>query len=425
MRDALPCRTDGQATELLLQERMPRDVAVVRTLGRRGKIGRQGARDWRPQGGRPLRLRASASPRTHLLSNGRYAVMLTAAGSGYSRWRDIAVTRWREDATCDDWGSYVFLRDVRSGEVWSAGYQPSGAEPDSYRSLFNEDRAEFTRRDGIADDDAGRARLGRGRRRGAPRVDHQSGNRAREIEVTSYAELVLAPQAADVAHPAFSKLFVETEYLADGSAPSWRRGGGASPAEPEIWAAHLASSTARRSASRNRDRPGALPRPRPQRTADRVMDGGPCRTPSAPCSIRSSRCAAACEVAPGAIVRVAFWTVVAESARGVLDLVDKHRDATAFERASERWPGPRRRCSCIISASIRARRSCSSVSPATCCMPARACGRRRDTIRAAPARSRGCGPRHFRRPADRAAAHRRHRTSRHRRNCCARTNTGG
>ena len=87
-------------------------------------------------------------PRTHLLSNGRYTVMITAAGSGYSRWRDLAVTRWREDVTCDSWGTYIFLRDVRSGEVWSAGYQPSGVEPDSYEVVFSEDRAEITRRDG-------------------------------------------------------------------------------------------------------------------------------------------------------------------------------------------------------------------------------------------------------------------------------------
>jgi cyclic beta-1,2-glucan synthetase len=74
--------------------------------------------------------------------------MITAAGSGYSRWRDIAVTRWREDPTCDAWGSYVFLRDVANGQVWSAGYQPVGREPDSYEVSFFEDRAEFTRTDG-------------------------------------------------------------------------------------------------------------------------------------------------------------------------------------------------------------------------------------------------------------------------------------
>jgi cyclic beta-1,2-glucan synthetase len=73
------------------------------------------------------------TPQTHLLSNGRYSVMLTSAGSGYSRWRDMGVTRWREDPTRDDSGSYLFLRDVESGAVWSAGYQPSGVEPDATR----------------------------------------------------------------------------------------------------------------------------------------------------------------------------------------------------------------------------------------------------------------------------------------------------
>jgi len=74
--------------------------------------------------------------------------MLTAAGSGYSRWRDLAVTRWREDATSDDTGSYVFLRDLASGELWSAGFQPSRALPESYDVSFAEDRAKFIRRDG-------------------------------------------------------------------------------------------------------------------------------------------------------------------------------------------------------------------------------------------------------------------------------------
>src|SRR5271169_6617643 len=89
-----------------------------------------------------------ATPRTHLLSNGSYSVMLTAAGSGYSRWRDIALTRWREDPTCDPWGCYVLVRDAESSEVWSAGYQPSGREPDAYSAAFFEDRAEFSRQDG-------------------------------------------------------------------------------------------------------------------------------------------------------------------------------------------------------------------------------------------------------------------------------------
>ena len=100
-----------QATELLLQEGTPRDVAVVRPWAADAKSDAR-VRQVGPPGGRRLATAHTAALATHLLSNGRYAVMLTAAGSGYSRWRGLAVTRWREDATCDDWGSYVFLRDV-------------------------------------------------------------------------------------------------------------------------------------------------------------------------------------------------------------------------------------------------------------------------------------------------------------------------
>ncbi len=226
-----------QATELLLQERTPRDLSMVQPWAAEVKLAAK-VREINSPGGRRFNTAHGATPDTHLLSNGRYAVMLTGAGSGYSRWQDLSVTRWREDATCDDCGSYIFLRDVRSGDVWSAGFQPSGVEPDEYEVAFNEGRAEFARRDGtltttmevlVSAEVDGEVR----------RVSiSNSGSSIREIEVTSYAELVLAPQAADVAHPAFSKLFVETEYLADvGVVLATRRR--RAPNEPEIWAAHL------------------------------------------------------------------------------------------------------------------------------------------------------------------------------------------
>src|SRR3989454_6690330 len=195
-----------RAAELLLQERTPRDVAVARPRGEEIETNLY-VRDVVP----PVLRRFSSAhdpiPRTHILSNGRYVVMLTAAGSGYSRWRDIAVTRWREDATRDCWGSYIFLRDAQTGEVWSAGYQPSGIEPDAYEVSFYEDRAEFIRRDRaltttlevvVSPEDDAEVRRG---------SITNLGTRTREIQGTSYAELCLAPQAADVAHPAFSNLF--------------------------------------------------------------------------------------------------------------------------------------------------------------------------------------------------------------------------
>ncbi len=136
-----------QATELLLQERPPRDIAAKMGARRRSEPDDAGPRT-RAAMLRRFRSPHDRIPRSHLLSNGSYAVMITAAGSGFSRWQNLAVSRWREDVTCDPWGSYIYLRDVENGNVWSASYQPSGAKPDSYEVAFSEDRAEISRRDG-------------------------------------------------------------------------------------------------------------------------------------------------------------------------------------------------------------------------------------------------------------------------------------
>jgi cyclic beta-1,2-glucan synthetase len=322
-----------QATELLLQERAPRSVAVARPWA----AAESTAKIWdvEPPGDGRFTTAHGATPITQLLSNGRYSVMLTTAGSGYSRWRDLAVTRWREDATCDDWGSYVFLRDVDSGNVWSAGFQPSGVEPGDYSVAFNEDRAEFTRRDGTlkttmevlvsAEDDAEVRRVS----------ISNSGNRVREIDVTSYAELVLAPQAADVTHPAFSKLFVETEYRAEvGAILATRRRRASS--EPEIWAAHLAvvDGGAVGKPEVETDRARFLGRGRGVRTAIAVIDGRPLSNTVGTVLDAVFALRRRVRIAPGAVVQIAFWTVVASSRKALLDLIDKHRDTTAFERAA-------------------------------------------------------------------------------------------
>jgi cyclic beta-1,2-glucan synthetase len=323
-----------QATELLLQERTPRDVAVEVPWASEAKSVAKN-QDITPSGGRRLTTAHSSTPATHLLSNGRYTVMITAAGSGYSRWGDLAVTRWREDSTCDDLGSYVFLRDVNSGGVWSAGFQPRGVEPDDYEVVFNEDRAQFTRRDGTlttiqeivvsAEDNAEVRRISL----------TNSGTRMREVELTSYSEIVLAPQAGDVAHPAFSKLFVETEYLANEAAILATRRQ-RSPDDPKIWAAHLAvlDGEAVGKIEVETDRARFIGRRNGIRTAISAIDGRPLSgtvgTVLDPVFALRRRV----QIAPGATVCVAFWTMVASSREALLDLVDKHRDTTAFERAS-------------------------------------------------------------------------------------------
>jgi cyclic beta-1,2-glucan synthetase len=136
-----------QATELLLQERTPREVSVPVA-----NIPESGTSEWSddvmPMLPRTIDTPHDVTPRTRVLSNGHYAVMLTAAGSGYSQWHDLAVTRWAADVTCDASGSYLFLRDVDDGKVWSAGYQPTGVEPDAYEDTFSEHQSECVRRDG-------------------------------------------------------------------------------------------------------------------------------------------------------------------------------------------------------------------------------------------------------------------------------------
>jgi cyclic beta-1,2-glucan synthetase len=323
-----------KASELLLQERMPRDVAATRPWAAEVKSAAS-ARDVEPPGGRRFLSAHQATPATHLLSNGRYATMLTSAGSGYSCWGDLALTRWREDATCDDFGSYLFIKDVRSGVAWSAGFQPSGVEPDAYAVAFNEDRAEVTRRDGSltttldvlvsGEDDAEVRRVS----------ITNSGSATRDIEITSYAELVLAPQGADIAHPAFSKLFVETEYRADiGAIVATRRK--RAPTDPELWAAHLSvvDGEAVGAPEFETDRARFLGRGRGVRTPIAVTDSRPLSNSTGAVLDPIFSIRRRIRVAPGATVSVAFWTIAASSRAALLDGVDKHRDATAFARAS-------------------------------------------------------------------------------------------
>jgi cyclic beta-1,2-glucan synthetase len=333
MRDRFHTEPIVQATELLLQERTPRDVSVshprAEEVTTAARIDGGGAADVRR-----LHTPHDAVPQVHLLSNGRYAVMLTAAGSGYSRWGELAITRWREDATRDDFGSYFYLRDVDSGTVWSAGYQPTGVEPDRYEVTFTEDRAEYMRiDDGLTttlevlvspEDDAEVRRVSM----------TNTGNRDRDIDITAYAELVLAPAAADVAHPAFSKLFVQTEYAAkEGVLLATRRRRTAT--EAEVWAAHQAvvEGELLRAPEFETDRARFLGRGSELREPIAVCDGRPLSntlgTVLDPVFASRHRL----RVPAGGTARIAYWTGVAASRQGVLDLLDKHHEASAFVRA--------------------------------------------------------------------------------------------
>ena len=323
-----------QATELLLQERIP--VGVVAAHPRAEEV--LSGRVIRSLPGMVTRVYNSANletPRTQLLSNGTYHLMITTAGSGYSACGRNAVTRWREDVTRDNWGAFIYLRDVRSGTVWSAGHQPVQRRAQSYEVSFSEDKADFWRTDaGIvthmevvvsAEDNAEVRRIS---------LTNNS-LRTREIELTSYAEIVLAPQQADAAHPAFSNLFIETEFFAAENALLAHRRQRAREDE-KVWAVHAVVAEG--------DTLGAV-----QYETDRGRFLGRGHTPADPVAVMEERPLSntvgavldpvfslrrRVRIKPNQTARVSFSTAIASSREQAMMLADKYHDPNIFERES-------------------------------------------------------------------------------------------
>ena len=212
-----------QATVLLLHERLPKTTTFyTQTAG----LSEPHTTSHPPEE-KPVRVYTTPNtpvPEVQLLSNGRYHVMITNAGGGYSRWKDLSVTRWREDSTCDPWGAFCYIRDTSTGVFWSTAHQPALKASKHYEAIFSEGRAEFRLRDenfdthteiAVSPEDDIELR----------RTTITNRSRVRKtLEVTTYAEVVLASGAADALHPAFSNLFVQTEVLrSEGAIMATRR----------------------------------------------------------------------------------------------------------------------------------------------------------------------------------------------------------
>ncbi|MDR0881622.1 MAG: cyclic beta 1-2 glucan synthetase [Candidatus Adiutrix sp.] len=203
-----------QATLLLLQEKIPAATAPYAQTSAHLELKAKPL-------GTPFRILKNpqkSPPQVRLLAGSDYQVMVTSAGGGYSRWRDLSVTRWREDSTRDHWGQFCYLRDEASGEFWSTACQPTLKISKNYEAVFSEGRVEFNdQRRGyetrleiaVSPEDALELRR--------LRLTNRS-KLTRSVEITSFAETVLAPPLEDALHPAFAKLFVETEALPGGRA---------------------------------------------------------------------------------------------------------------------------------------------------------------------------------------------------------------
>jgi cyclic beta-1,2-glucan synthetase len=321
-----------QAADLLLQERIPRQVPLKNPpIELADHV--PSARVTTAASIRRYATPHTLSPRPHLLSNGSYVVMVTNAGGGYSRRQQNAMTRWREDVTTDAWGSFCYIRDLDSRVFWSTTYQPTAHEPDEYEALFAPDRIVFRRVDaGIEtrteivvspEDDAELRRIS----------VTNNGATPRRLELTSYAEVVLAPGDADLSHPAFSNLFVETRSVPERDALICvrrprsgvdrrflvhvlsGRGHGSPVTQVETDRARFLGRGG------TVDRPAAL-------TATTPLSNtiGPVLDPIV--SLRTS-----IRLAPGATARITFTTAYADSDDGARHLIEKYHDRRAVARA--------------------------------------------------------------------------------------------
>jgi cyclic beta-1,2-glucan synthetase len=267
--------------------------------------------------------------------------MITNAGSGYSAYQGIDVTRWRADMTCEAWGQFCYIRDVQRGLVWSAGFQPICRPGDAHEVSFAADKATFRRHDAdvetlmeviVSPEQAVEVRR-------ITLTNH--GSQPRELELTSYAEVVLAPHGADLAHPAFCKLFLETEWIPGPNALLCRRRLRAADEQP-IWAIHVSAVDV--------TAPGGTTVGGVQHETDRLRFLGRGRTPANPAALEPHSVLSGTtgpvldpifclrrrvRLEPRGSAVVALATGVAALRSEALALADQYRDAAAASRAFE------------------------------------------------------------------------------------------
>ncbi|HET7218794.1 MAG TPA: glucoamylase family protein [Vicinamibacterales bacterium] len=321
-----------QAADLLLQERVPQLVPIKNPPAETAEH----VPFLRRAAAAPVRRYTTPhtlSPRGHLLSNGSYAVMVTNSGGGYSRRQGLAMTRWREDITTDRWGTFIFVRDLDTGDVWSTTHQPVGREADDYEVTFALDRAVYRRVDAgletrteivvSQEDDAELRRVS---------ITNHS-HRARSLDVTSYAEVVLAPQGADIAHPAFSNLFIETTALPqwDGLLCARRPRSGTD----RVYLVHVLSGRGRIGAATEyeTDRARFIGRGRTIANPAALAGTAPLSNTTGPVldpivSLRQS-----IRLPPGGTVRLSFTTGFADNEGAARHLIEKYHDRRAVARA--------------------------------------------------------------------------------------------
>lgn len=319
-----------EAAELLLQEKAPRDIPIINTKKEPESLGKGQEELLRPE------VRIVNNPlikdrETAFLSNGHYSVMLTATGSGYSRWNGQTVARWNPDPSEDRSGTFIFLRDTMTGNWWSATAEPRRAEGEKAMIRFGDDKAEFVKTVGELTSEVECIVATEHDAEGRRVILLNRGTEDRFIEVTSYAEPVLTTDDTDGAHPLFSKMFLRTEIDPKGDVIRVTRNK-RSPGDPDMQVAHLivdnAGSSRHTEAETDRRRfigTGRTLAEAQAFDAEAKLSGTDGYTLDPIVSLRRT-----VRVPAGKKVSVIFWTIAAPGREQIDKAVDRYRHPDSF-----------------------------------------------------------------------------------------------
>ncbi|HET7622810.1 MAG TPA: glucoamylase family protein, partial [Gemmatimonadaceae bacterium] len=329
-----------RSAEFLLHERMPRRLVLEETQEASPEESLP-----RPEMERPavreIDTPDTPHPEVALLGRLPYTIMVTNGGSGYSRYEDLAVTRWRADGTRDDTGTFIYVKDITTERAWSAAHQPTRAPADWYRAVMASDRVTFQRVDGeietrteiaVVSDDSAEVR----------RVTVTNNSREpRELEITSYGEIVLAAPDTDRAHPAFANLFVETEWHEWCTAITATRRP-RSAQEKKLWCVHVVDSSAEgvQPVSCETDRARFVGRGRSTANPAALEEDGPLSGTTGAVLDPIFALRSRVRLEPGESASVAFTTLVASSPERAFELADRYHDSHNAQRALDlAWTG--------------------------------------------------------------------------------------
>lgn len=267
----------------------------------------------------------TAAPQVHLLANGRFTTVISNSGGGYSHWQETALTRWRSDPTLDDWGLWVYLQDVATGDLWSIGRQPTGRYVEREEVIFFPHQVEFRHRRGAlgvqmtvmvapdADVEIRRVTL------------TNTGDEPQQLRLTTYGEVILGDGAADLRHPAFAKLFVESEYLPEINALCFRRRPRSATEAPRSLVHALVGASGRRTGAHESDRARFLGRGRTARNPQ-ALEGPEWLSGTTGATLDPVMALGEeIEIAPHATVELAILTAAGESQAEVLKLVERYQ----------------------------------------------------------------------------------------------------